>query len=251
MKTIIGILLSVSSLFCSYPYRDIHQPIIKLPSKTQVLQLGNPRTGSTVIFNVLNYLFEDKNYMYYSNTSMRVMKIHSLNEWRNKGVNQVYIIQTIRDPLDMIASYHKKDGRFPKDYIDPIERVKANKKLENCIVYHIILRYEDFDQNNFTYIFDTLEIEMGIHIPDEEKEKIASIFSKKAMLEIANSHKDFSTFDRFTGIHGNHLTNAKFFELFSYKQAKEFYEKSYSLRKKWGYPDLDLTQIYNNTRKTQ
>lgn len=240
-------LLSTCFCHCDYPYRNIHEPIIQLDNDIQVIQIAGPRTGSTLIFNVLNYLFEDKNYDWESAGEMRVRKKHSFHRWSRLNKKHLYLIQTIRDPLNIIVSQYLKDKTVKLRTYDPMSMIHRIKKLNRHTFKHLVLRYEDFDHDNFTYIFTKLEEFFHVTIPAKEKNKIQEMFCLKAMKKISDKQGDFSSIDPYTQVHGNHINHSDFSTFFSYRQAKKIYQFNYGLRKKWGYPDLNLKKIYQIT----
>lgn len=250
MKIFLIFLISLNTLFCDYPYRDIKKPVFHLNENAQIIQLSTARTGSTLIYNILNYLFEEHNYHIDSEEKINVLKLHSLFDWKQPdkteefGKTDVFLVQTIREPLNIVTSHFLKDKFRIYRVCNPMDELPLIERAEAYNFHHLCLKYENFDNDNFNYIFEEIEHFFSITIPKEEKKKIESYFCKKTMKSITKKYTSFKQVDPFTSIHGNHMNNADFRSVLSFAFASYVYKTNQALRKQWGYPDLDLKKIY-------
>ena len=124
MRNLCFFCLFLTKCFCSYPYRDIRRPIIKLYDNSQIFSLSTRRSGSTLIYNILNYLFEDKSYLYNHRNRkyrIRVKKSYKLKTNTFIPGQTVYIFQTIREPLNILASAKKVRYPIGDELSDPTE----------------------------------------------------------------------------------------------------------------------------------
>lgn len=162
------------------------------------IQYSPPRTGSTLIYNILQYLFEDRSFATIGPPA-RVQKGHTPPYHSNS-----VIISTIRHPIQAYASAWKavikpslEDLAF--SYCLFMEFCQKNP-------YITVLKYESF-MKDWNVIFDGIELAFSITIPEEEKLRLEELFSLENMKKIAERYNNFSTYDDFTHIHGNHITN--------------------------------------------
>ncbi|MCH9621209.1 MAG: hypothetical protein S4CHLAM20_06270 [Chlamydiia bacterium] len=230
------------SLFASepYPYRDIKNPPIKLPDDIIIFHLSGGRTGSTLIFNVLTYLFEDNVKSNVHDFNARVIKRHCpLEAGRSKTFKKKRIIITTshREPLNMVASEENTGKRviFLRDTIALLDHTNLK------IIKKIPFKYELFQNDQFDHIFETLEAALDLTIPEYAKANARKFFSIKEMKKIASRYKNFSQYDdQITNIHGKHIYGSDWRKDLSLETAIKAYNLNYNLRKKWGYQDIDV-----------
>lgn len=190
-----------------------------------IVQFSPPRTGSTLIYNVLKEIFNNK----------KILKHHDLSIFEKK-IN-IPIVVSVRNPFDSIVSRirikneeDKLDEELISKYIDyyvneaGIKDVLEISEKKNVL----ILKYEDF-KNNFNYIFDNLEIFFSIKIKTQLKQTIEKKYNIQNMKKIADSYNDFSSYDTTTGVHGKHISQYN-----GNSYYKDFLNQKY------------IDQIYNN-----
>lgn len=176
-----------------------------------IIQFSPPRTGSTLIFNILRIIFHNK----------KILKLHNMSTIKKKI--SIPIIVTVRNPLDSISS---------------ILRVNEEKSLNSTIITEyinyfvndagikdvleiankdnvLILKYEEF-QNDFEYIFEKLEKFFSIEIKIELRNEIIHEFNIDKVKEKQSNLKNFSQYDKISHIHGNHISEYN---------GKSYYEK--------------------------
>ncbi|MEX0961455.1 MAG: hypothetical protein WDZ28_01195 [Simkaniaceae bacterium] len=232
--------LSAWDFVKDYPYREGSYPPFELSENQRILLLTPPRTGSTFVYNILAYLFEDINFSHISHNfnQKRVVKSHTQGvKLRNYDC---LFISAKRSPLDMFDSI-SRTNHIPMD----MQNIKKLKYVSNAKpIYHylskkplskvLFLTYEKF-VDNINYLFDELEGFFSIEIPHEMRKKIEQMFSKEEMLKIQNRYKDFSQYDLVTGIHGAHIDKNHDSKNSSALTNSQIKQQFFDIYKMWGY----------------
>jgi hypothetical protein len=186
------------------------------PRKNPIIQLGVPRSGSTLVFNLLRAIFSERH----------IKKVHSLN-----GKESTYpIVATYRHPLDVMASFFQcqnlevTDAELKTRVIElhrnGILDVLKVRDLPNVLA----LRYERFF-DNFDYLFDKLEKFFNINVCDDLRANLKERYNVHNVKEaLMPKGKDFFHWDKMTRLHGQHISrfNGKSYyydEIFSQEQV--------------------------------
>ncbi|MCH9621208.1 MAG: hypothetical protein S4CHLAM20_06260 [Chlamydiia bacterium] len=249
MKNIIICLIFTSLVYCDliYPYRDIKNPPISLDEDIAIIQLGPMRSGTTIIYNILKYLFEDECVNVHS--FGKVTKMHILEDlpYHVFKKKKMIVCCTFRDPMNVIASV-KRAGLNHKKVTD---RAKSLNNSYFNIKKIINFKYESFENDQFEYVFNKLENELNIKISTETRNEIQTHFSKNRMKEICSRYSNFGGYDKITGFHGSHINNSDWRNTFNLKQALEIYHLNIDLRRKWGYSDIDVEKEWRDYRESK
>ncbi|MEX0961458.1 MAG: hypothetical protein WDZ28_01210 [Simkaniaceae bacterium] len=238
-----ALLHPLPALICiDYPYREGSSPLFKLPENQRILLLTPPRTGSTLIYNVLTYLFEDINFSHLSYNFNQKIVVKSHKEGVALKNYDCFFISIKRSPLDMFHSISRA-RRIPINIqnIKKLERVSNAKPIYNYLSKKpprkvLFLAYEKF-VDDIDYLFDELECFFSIEIPLEMRIKIEELFSKEEMLKIQNQYKDFSQYDLVTGVHGNHIDQNHDRKNLSTITNSYVRQKLLEIYKLWGYTE--------------
>ena len=218
----------------------------------KILQYALPRSGSTLILQVLIRIFEKENIQY----------SHDFVEAKGR-----HLIMTKRDFRDLVASHWRiwcakfddsgnivnvptidetmGEVRTVKNRIKILERYKEFYEGYDKL---LVLDYKDFF-NNYEYLFNQLESFFGIRISPKKKEEIIKETNldvkRKQQSEIPLVHKD-RIFDNWLDqrdIHANHIHPTinpehgywkKIFPPEFHKMINDSLEKEL---KEWGYLD--------------
>jgi len=166
----------------------------------KIIQFSPPRTGSTLVFNVLREIFPGR----------RIDKSHNYETKFEKYP----VVVTYRHPLDAIASSIQRYGRTPTD--EEIE--KQIKEFEDNSLWDILsirhqsnvlmLKYEEF-YKDYDYIFDALEKFFGLTISADKRREITNRYNIEAVDEQVRDYGDFQTYDKVTQLHGRHISTYK------------------------------------------
>ena len=185
-----------------------------------IAQFSPPRSGSTLVYNLLREIFPKK----------KIFKVHTLRIM----CYELNVVGTYRHPLDCIASsiirYNKKPTeeeiqRQIKIFNQPLHNLLTSKKMSNVL----LLKYERF-LNDFEYIFDNFEKFFEIKITEDQRKNLTDEY-KIENVEKKLSGGGFAEMDKKTQLHGNHISKYKgasgyYNDFFSIEQI-DFLKKSY------------------------
>lgn len=166
----------------------------------QIIQYSPPRTGSTLVFNILQELF----------VGYKIKKTH---RYRFKYAIFPTVV-TYRNPIDTIASMllvkkleitHDNINKMitEVDLSQPSELIALSQK-NNVLT----LKYEDF-YRNFDYIFDNLEDFFRIDISSDSRKTISDKLNINEVFKHTKNIGSFSEYDERTLFHGEHISEYK------------------------------------------
>lgn len=156
-----------------------------------VVQAAAGRTGSTVLYRVLSYVFR------------RTWKTHSLIDVPSK------VFMSFRDPRYRHLSYWKLENPNRNPEVNDIIRVHVSEQVDLKKRYLdkygddlILLKYEDFSRD-FSKIYKAIETAFECVLPDPDKEIMDSLFSREATKAMQANQTEASLHK--TQIHHNHI----------------------------------------------
>ena len=184
--------------------------IFKLMRPFVLVQFSPPRSGSTLVFNIMRELFPMK----------KIFKVHTFRSM----CRQMKVVVTYRHPLDCIASSiirYKKEptqeelARQVRMFNEQglLDLVKI-KKMPNILM----LKYEDY-VNDFEYIFNHFENFFNITVSQEKRSELTAKYKIENVEKMIKNQKgdSFADIDKKTQLHGNHISK--------YKGASNYYEE--------------------------
>ena len=179
---------------------------------SKIFVLSPYRTGSTYIYMILNYLFEDQSNKDHTDYSKKVVKTHNTPSFplSNKSIWVV----PVRHPLDSCTSIFRMPNTSIKSrkvfFYSLLEKYKQTESFVNKTPSNqvLLLRYEKFN-TDFDYIIDSIEDKFEVKVTQLDKENMKNMFSKEANLKRQKEMPDFNTYDPITGLHGNHISTEK------------------------------------------
>ncbi len=244
MKKVVFILFFLTTFLSAdiyYPYRDEASPPIALAPDTSIICLGIKRTGSTLIYNVIRYLFEEK--MITQMNGTKIFKSHNLASTIKKMPlkKNIIICHSVRDPMDVLASHKNVNIDVKSVLFNPINLIPTKTKH---LFKTLTFRYENFINDQFEYIYQVIEEGFKVTIPENAKREVEKHFSLAAAKKIVSKLTNFSSTDPSTGIHGKHINNSSWEKSFTLKESLAFYKTYSSLRKELGYKDLNIEQMW-------
>ncbi|MFZ5563940.1 MAG: sulfotransferase domain-containing protein [Thermodesulfobacteriota bacterium] len=191
--------------------RKLGQAFQKAFGPRSIIQFSPPRSGSTLVFNILREVLPGR----------KIEKTHNYNP----KFSRHKVVVTFRHPLDSIASGIQRYGRTPsgkeievqiKEFSDggiwDVLKIRHNPNV-------LMLKYEKF-YNNFDYVFDNLETFLSIEINRETRKQILDKYNIEAVSERVQQFDGFQHFDAVTHWHGNHIS--------PYKGGTDYYKKFFS-----------------------
>lgn len=202
---------------------------------SKILQYSPPRTGSTLLYNILRVGYPEK----------EIVKQHGLTDKQLSKDFTDPIIVSVRNPLDIVSSSVQRYGRRFEDHIitSQIEEIKNNGIFHvlNIFDYRnvLILKYEDFVYN-WDYMFNEIEMFLEEEIPEDRKNICRIDFSIDNVKKQADRLGQFKSKDGKTQIHGMHVSKFKgrpdhYKETLSPAQIKRIYNVFEKIFEKFDY----------------
>lgn len=209
-----------------------------------------PRTGSTYIYNILRYLFEnDKTKMksFWGNeyNVHKVAKLHNFIEQDQENA----IIIPIRDPLYAIFSLYRisneksliNDDEINEEIIEGLVKNYTDFLYQYAFILsntdeYLLIRYENFF-NKMSYVIKKLEEFFSIKIHEKDKFFLEKILSRNNVLANIEKYQTFEKYDPLSGFHGNHIQTIKHPEKEGriFRVIFEHLEKHREIIEIWGY----------------
>ncbi len=197
----------------------------------KIIQFGVPRSGSTLIYNVIKALLP----------YARVKKVHDL-----RGVGEsLPIVCTYRNPLDVMASLFES------------QKIELNQaSLERQIVLlnlsgiwdavrvsdqsnTLMLRYENFYCDLAGAVRSVAEF-LDVKVTEEKVGRITQKLRLESVVEHTAGLRDFSEVDKKTKFHGNHVSRFRgepgyHVEVFDSEQIELISRSFYFFMRRFGY----------------
>ena len=194
----------------------------------KIIQFSPQRSGSTLVFNILQDLFPTK----------YVKKQHNY-DLEDKNFPTVI---TYRHPYDCIASLILKDQVSPTDQIIEDKIMLFRKDGWNDFLNQfesskiLFLRYENF-YNDIDFILSSIEGYFKIYISENKKVKLRNKYKISSVKKEIEKFKSFSEFDPQSHFHGNHIskylgTTNSYKKLFNTNQIRTL-EKHFNDEKRY------------------
>lgn len=187
-----------------------------------------PRTGSSAIYNVFRYLFEDNDKLSDHHNKFdlkrKVLKTHRFVDVGRLVCNDdVLFIFTLRNPIDACISNYRintKENLNFKEYAADLmyqqsDYLEFAVGLQSIGKNVLILKFEDFSVN-IDNLIDFIEKQCSISIDSEDKELIRKGYSKENVFLCTKDLADFNEYLPISGYHGNHIKKT------NYKPQQEF-----------------------------
>ncbi len=170
-----------------------------------------PRTGSTLVYNVLRFLFERNNPRSSDDPALNVIgKFHDPALFDRIAI----YVSTLRHPFDAALSFYRvlSNGYgtlLPLSHLDYIvkSQVNAFKYLDALRARGfpcLILRFEEF-ANDFDSLFRSIEKQFAIVIDPEDREYIKKALAKDNVNKNIEKFPSFAEWDEFTQFRGSHI----------------------------------------------
>lgn len=169
----------------------------RLLGKSRIVQFGIPRSGSTLVYNVLREAYP----------ATYVKKTHSLSA----KLLRYPIIATYRHPLDVMASLLQCQALEMSDSEIRKQLILLNiQGLWDILSIRdkpgvLLLRYEEFSQN-FDFLFDAIESFLDQPIAVATRVRLKDTYSVANVKSRIGDNQDFSKYDKVTQLHGRHIS---------------------------------------------
>jgi|GEM_PF-2353374 hypothetical protein len=190
-------------------------------SHRKVVIFSAPRTGSTLVYNIFRFLFEDhKNFSQSHNVFSQnnlVLKTHRFNQPKTLRGNNILYVVPIRDPLETSISTYRIRAQLPANLQNWCKWVVHNQV--NHLVYAekrkeaghdvLFIKYEDFE-GNLDYLIRFIENYFSISISDFDKNTMLVGYSRENVYHNIHGLADFREYLPISGFHGKHVVSEKF-----------------------------------------
>lgn len=194
-------------------YRTKQYPLT--PSK-KVVVFSAPRSGSSLVYNVLRFLFEDDSQLlahhYVISQDRVVLKTHRFADLDMIEEQDVFYVFTLRHPREASISNFRICPREITDNkgfaLELAERQRRYLFFSEAMEAEgrniCRLKYEDFN-GCFDALFDFIERHFDISIASEDKELMRKGYSKENIYACVQGFEDFSGYFPISGFHGRHV----------------------------------------------
>ena len=162
-----------------------------------ILQFSLPRSGSTLVYNVLRELFPRH----------RIEKCHTLDRRNLEST----IVATYRNPVDIVASLLLVSNGSVTDANIREQSILLNTQgiWELLTIRNrsnmLLLRYEDF-VDDFDVLFNNIENHFQIRVSSEKRIELSTKYNRELVQAITERYDDFSQYDPKTQFHGHHIS---------------------------------------------
>ena len=227
--------------------RKLSAPSIQLEENEKIIVYSPFRTGSTLVYNILNYLCEDQTENSADRFNKRVIKTHYPQHKRYfKHFKERscfgYVFVTIRHPKEAAVSYCNLVDIYERGKaLEAINLMKEQYELLKEFVSKekdglevTVLRYEEFN-DQLASILVEIERVFRCTISIEDREEIFRLFNRKKMKEISESLGSSKSFDPETELRGGHVDKRRNRYVLSSSFQKIVCERLESVVSLWGY----------------
>lgn len=222
--------------------------IYPLENYERIYIISPSRTGSTVVCNVMRFLFEPQLVETVSSPDQKVHRSHLLPE-------HLYQSHQRGEPLKDDGTLYFYTKRHPVEICFSLYRINYHsrnlQKIAGLAMGHfrnmspvindrpnfVPLEYEDFNEN-FDYLFSVVERELKITIFEEDKILLKKMLSKENVIHQVEHLDNFNQFDTYNHFHGNHIDRgeiSKDEELSLKNQFLELLRPHQKIIEHWGY----------------
>jgi len=209
-----------SFFYADQPYlytRSLSNAPIKLKENERIIVYSPFRTGSTLVYNILNYLCEDQTVNSSARLSKRVIKAHHPQHERYFKLIKDhghfgYVFVTIRNPVEAALSYcNLMDICERGKALEAINLIKRQYELlKEFTLQHeghlgvTVLRYEECN-DHLEIILGEIERVFSCKISTEDRKEILRLFNRERMKGISDSLGSWKSFDPETELRGGHV----------------------------------------------
>ena len=177
---------------------------------------GLIRSGGTVIYNIVNYLCDNKiDHQYHTYFTPDVKTLVVYRDFRDSCVSQWRVFSgnfnntSTKEPSWEDLKHYSKQI---KDGVEALNKFKEDYDSGNRNIG--FLKYEEFFNSekgdlDFGFLISVLEYELSIEVTEEQREYIKNNFSFPAHKALSQKYENFHSWDEKSGIHGNHLYKGK------------------------------------------
>ncbi len=176
------------------------------------------RTGSTLVYNVCRFLFEDVNALEKANgeNSLDERVVYKRLYVPSASDDKACLILcTIRNPIDACFSHYRcesilhhvnevSDSVINRVVLEYVSNMQNLEKLIEQKANVVVFKYEDFSPS-IDSLLKMFEGSFSLEISSHDKALANEIFSKESIIRCTKQFTSFLNYDPRTHIHGNHI----------------------------------------------
>ncbi len=213
-----------------------------LGSQKKIVVFSAPRTGSSVVYNVLRYLFEEEESVFKHHnifdSKRLVLKTHTLKNCGKLNKNEMLIVVPFRNPIDAgishmsIHAVNESKNIVAKNAIEIQMRLLFKALEMRKEGYEVLLLYYEDFRSDVRKLVGLIDCYFALNISKDDVSILAKNLSKDSILSSVKHLSGFSEYLPYSGFHGNHISKEK---VLSNKESrllltKEFrqYEKQFA-----------------------
>lgn len=182
----------------------------------RIVVFSAPRTGSSLIYNVFKFLFEEDSKLSAPHDHFEwdriVRKTHSFDQINSLDKRDSLCVFTFRHPFYAGISNYRVQSNNEIDYRRLAQGFVSwhynylcfSEKMENHGLNILRLKYEEF-ANNLDALFSRIESYFHFSIDPADKELMRKGYSKANIEACTQDLKDFSVYFPISGFHGQHV----------------------------------------------
>lgn len=171
--------------------------LTRFTHRQHILQFSLPRSGSTLVYNILRELYPRH----------RIEKCHTLDRRNLEST----IVATYRNPADIVASLLLVSNSSVTDANIREQSILLNRQgIWDLLTIRnrsnmLLLRYEDFF-DDFDVLFNNIENHFQIRISSEKRKELSTKYNRESVQAMTERYGDFSQYDSETQFHGRHIS---------------------------------------------
>lgn len=203
---------------------------LKKNPKSSIIAAGIPRSGSTMMYQVLAALFPGvnitKTHDFVKKNNAKIVVTY--RDFRDVAVSLIRVIRSekqqpyrtkelgVVESWEPLPTFNKHEDKATRQELESalrtvLSRIEALDNYNNLALSSkrvLLMRYELFFQD-YEYIFQQLSDFFEVNIDETTKLKIIEATSVESNLKIASKLPDFSYYDPESLIHGEHIYDGK------------------------------------------
>lgn len=193
-----------------------------LKDADKIIVFSAKRTGSTLLYNILHFLFEKDGKLesphYPFTAGKRVLKSHSFEEIKIFKNERVFYMITVRNPLEALISELRvltTQGKSMEDFVHKglLQHKRYLMFYEHMNRIHqraALVKYEEFD-DDVEKLIRYVEAIFSIKVDSNDVELIKKGYAKENVLLSIENLKDFDKCREISGFHGRHIQTEEFY----------------------------------------
>jgi len=184
----------------------------------KIVIFTEPRTGSSLIYNVFRFLFEKEDKIFSHHTENDpdkiTLKVHEFKPEELFAPKKVLYVMTVRNPVDTCISHYRIFADTITNFQGFIERqitgqhnyLTCYEKMVQKGLNTLLFQYEYFNQD-IDYLLELIENYFQLSIYKADKELLRRGLSKQNVSRCTENLNSFFEYLPCSGFHGKHVAS--------------------------------------------